>query len=622
MKRGRDGDGDEYVVNTLSFANARAQEILSLSQELSERKSQRLMQSLPYHQQRRQMTFSAKRMPKRMKEQGVRELAAFNITPKPFRHRAFRRRPRYLAANFAKRQRPQEEWLPTHVWHAKRFSTIRLFGLVLPLRPCDRATRAAAKTVLRQCAVYDSTAHRALQLKGERSVLLRLLGRVGSSFATGSVTKGGKSGTAFVRNEQGELVAPVSFLWRSDGSSVLVWVHQSAVEEFRQLLLRQIAASPDLSAVTVVARGFARFDLLGPESFAVLRRVLRPLDSSSRLGTFLAPATRAFVPSRIAFVSRVSDPRFVMAAAALPPTKSSEASDAATLMEFANNGESGGGASCIWDDEQESPPPRQSDIDTRRARVVAQNRGCEVIVLEVPRHEDAGLASPTRPAVGAGYVLVVPTSWALPFWHALHLARARAIGLDDMLRVRHQEMAEPVFPFDFPDTLAGKTFCQENAKRLLDHHLQRPSAKRINHLKIDANLYPFLFPSTMAPIFRGPIASAPTDKDVMIPVKVLLERGKVRFNASLLRPLSGTDDNRQHVSEKNLAGVSTLEEMHELACRGALPSPRANREMVGYVFGGGVSLKRGKGFGFVLFCFVFLWFPLWFYDSQVSEWSR
>ncbi len=64
MKRGRDGDGDEYVVNTASFASARAQEILTLAQEIADRKHQRVMQGLPFHKQRRQMTFSAKRMPK------------------------------------------------------------------------------------------------------------------------------------------------------------------------------------------------------------------------------------------------------------------------------------------------------------------------------------------------------------------------------------------------------------------------------------------------------------------------------------------------------------------------------------------------------------------------------
>ncbi len=109
MKRGREGDGDEYVVNTRSFVNARASEIQVLSQEVADKKQQRIMQQLPFHKQRRQMTFSAKRMPKRVRDAASRELALFNVTPKPFRHRAYRRRPRYLAANFAKRQRPQEQ---------------------------------------------------------------------------------------------------------------------------------------------------------------------------------------------------------------------------------------------------------------------------------------------------------------------------------------------------------------------------------------------------------------------------------------------------------------------------------------------------------------------------------
>jgi hypothetical protein len=123
----------------------------------------------------------------------------------------------------------------------------------------------------------------------------------------------------------------------------------------------------------------------------------------------------------------------------------------------------------------------------------------------------------------------VPSSWATVFWHALHHARARAIGLDDLLRLRHQEMSEPVFPFDFPDTAAGKSFCIENAERLLEHELLRPSAKRLNYLRFDHSSHPFLFPFR-APVYRGPLAAAPRDTDVLVPVRiVLVGRGKVWF---------------------------------------------------------------------------------------------
>jgi ribonuclease P/MRP protein subunit POP1 len=408
MKRGREGDGDEYVVNTRSFVNARASEIQVLSQEVADKKQQRIMQQLPFHKQRRQMTFSAKRMPKRVRDAASRELALFNVTPKPFRHRAYRRRPRYLAANFAKRQRPQEQvwflvllfsfeivkkWLPTHVWHAKRFSSVRLFGLVLPLRPFDRASRAAAKTMLRQCAVYDSSAHRALVLGGVRSrasreSLLRVLSSVGEGWSAGSVARGGKSGATLVYDLDKNLVAPVSFVWRSDSSSVMIWVHKSALEQLRQLLQsvveRELGSSTN---VVVVERDFARFDLLGPESFAVLRRVLRPLDGSSRLARFLAPSSgHSFIPERICFESVVNDPRFVMAAPELPVSLWS-CLPPATLLDWSNNSTEQP-HSCIWGDEQQAGPPRQNDIDTRRAKVPLSNEGCNVLLMQMPRHED------------------------------------------------------------------------------------------------------------------------------------------------------------------------------------------------------------------------------------------
>ncbi len=455
-----------------------------------------------------------------MKDAAARELTAFNITPKPFRHRAFRRRPRFLAANFGRRERPHEAWLATHVWHAKRFSAIRLFGLVLPLRPFDRATRAAAKSLLRQCVVIDASAHSALQLRGLSDKLRALAAQVSREMVRGAFLRGGRSGTALVHGTDGVLIAPVSFLWRSDGSSLLIWVHQSAIEELQQFLKQKISDED----VVITRRALARFDLMGPESFSVLRRVLRPLDGESRLARFLGPVEASFVPERIAFVSRVCDPRLTMTALVSPATKGVNAQ---TLMDFANAGETGKRGSCMWDDEQEPGPPRQNDLDTRRSRTPPANRGCEVLLMHMPQHEDATGFGNGPSCAGAGFSLVVPWSWAVPFWHALFQARARAIGLDDLLRLRHQELGQPVFPFDFPESAAGQQFCVENAKRLLDHQLLRPAAKRVNHLSIEPAFYPFLFP-TIAPIHRGSIATSPSDKDVMIAVRIsMIGRGKV-----------------------------------------------------------------------------------------------
>ena len=260
MKRGR--EGDETVVHSGSFAEARAAEIRALSEELATRRSQRVMQSLPHHLQRRQMTFSARRLPLRLRATGERELAALPTAPKKPRHRAFRRRPRYLQEDTARRQREGAQWLATHQWHAKRFVMIRLFGFVLPKTPTDRGTRAAVRSALRQCAVHDASLERALLLScPSEEGLAAALARLGRGWRSGPLRRGGRSGRLLLHapDRPRETVAPVSFLWRPPAperpaAQLLLWVHAAAAAEVRELLLAVLTQLPG-SAVTEQVRG-------------------------------------------------------------------------------------------------------------------------------------------------------------------------------------------------------------------------------------------------------------------------------------------------------------------------------------------------------------------------------
>jgi hypothetical protein len=83
---------------------------------------------------------------------------------------------------------------------------------------------------------------------------------------------------------------------------------------------------------------------------------------------------------------------------------------------------------------------------------------------------------------------------------------------------------------------------------------------------------------------------------------------KVRFNASLLRPLA--DDDEQQHSVSGPAPASSLRELHQLTVAALqannnppVAAAHANREQVGFAVGGGVSIKRGKVTFLILFRF-------------------
>lgn len=69
-------------------------------------------------------------------------------------------------------------WLPTHIWHAKRFHMTNLWGYRLPRTPTLKSFRPAYRAAARKAIVNDVSYYGNLELTGLRDDLVRLLTRV------------------------------------------------------------------------------------------------------------------------------------------------------------------------------------------------------------------------------------------------------------------------------------------------------------------------------------------------------------------------------------------------------------------------------------------------------------
>ncbi|XP_063968428.1 ribonucleases P/MRP protein subunit POP1-like isoform X2 [Lytechinus pictus] len=84
---------------------------------------------------------------------------------------------------------------------------------------------------------------------------------------------------------------------------------------------------------------------------------------------------------------------------------------------------------------------------------------------------------------GGGWDLVVPRKWGMAFWMGLVYRGARACGLREADKVSlHCSM--PRYPYDFPDSDAGRTIGKCIADDLQQTFLKKPPAKRPNHGKL------------------------------------------------------------------------------------------------------------------------------------------
>lgn len=175
------------------LAAARVTELQSLDQKLASCSSHggRSYQKLPRHMQRRALSTNPKRVPRRMRSRHISESKSQpRVTKRP--RRMYRSRPRDRVEEFTRRQqRPDNTWLETHVWHAKRFHMGRNWGYVLPLRPTQKMYRPILRAVEQRCVMQDRSFLCCVEVRGPRPVLLAGLGRILSSHGYSTVTAQG-----------------------------------------------------------------------------------------------------------------------------------------------------------------------------------------------------------------------------------------------------------------------------------------------------------------------------------------------------------------------------------------------------------------------------------------------
>jgi ribonuclease P/MRP protein subunit POP1 len=79
-------------------------------------------------------------------------------------------------------------WLPTHIWHAKRFHMINIWSHRLPLTPTLKSFRPAYRASRRKCAVHDASYYGVLELDSDVGLERVTAGRyAGERYVSGGV---------------------------------------------------------------------------------------------------------------------------------------------------------------------------------------------------------------------------------------------------------------------------------------------------------------------------------------------------------------------------------------------------------------------------------------------------
>ncbi|XP_020293800.1 ribonucleases P/MRP protein subunit POP1 isoform X2 [Pseudomyrmex gracilis] len=235
-----------HDVPIMQFVSARAREISAMTSSLENPKQTKLIfQKLPVYMRRRVMSHNVKRLPRRLREAHLAQMAKsakgkniISVNKRP--SRKYRRRPHMLLSEYGRRQR-NKVWLETHIWHAKRFHLIDKWGYRIASYSNDKCFRANYRAVEKHCLLQDISYYTCIEIKGEESLLKTTLKThcdpSALTFAAKKYTTGHKEGTLMFFKKNGYPHSPignVDFFWRpkkSDIRTIWIWIHPAFYDD-------------------------------------------------------------------------------------------------------------------------------------------------------------------------------------------------------------------------------------------------------------------------------------------------------------------------------------------------------------------------------------------------------
>ncbi|ORM42101.1 Ribonucleases P/MRP protein subunit POP1 [Babesia sp. Xinjiang] len=276
--------GSLEVVNVKKFLESRCLEIEELLTTLKRSEKQdRIFQRLPFILRRRGTSHNPFRVPKRLRLHLAREMAKSMPKCAKRLRKDVRRRLNRLEEYRSRCKRNQ--WLETHLYHAKRFKMATLWGHRLAYCTAQKCRRRCLRYCKRRCVIHDLSYVRVVSVSGTLPVLRQAFRSV---FADSSLMfqdrllSGEYQSQCYSYSSSGgscRMICPTRFIWivpchsqmtSDEVREIWLFVHPAAIDEFVDTLNN---SSDDLECRVV--KDLCTFEIMGPLAALLLRATLK-----------------------------------------------------------------------------------------------------------------------------------------------------------------------------------------------------------------------------------------------------------------------------------------------------------------------------------------------------------
>lgn len=431
----------------------------------------------------------------------------------------------------------QFRWLETHVWHAKRFHMTAQWNLKIPLHTNAKSGRSTYRFAKEHCILHDASYLRLVELRGTREGITRVvermcdpMGCVGDGIGIGSksFTSGLREGECllydFPNGFPARCLGPARFLWDNcereerEASNVgagaggggdkerprqlWIWIHPGTLDAVLEALNKAVEESTERAKVAVenISGEIVRFSLLGPRSLRVLKSLFDVVpdlttDQASqiwaKMGHMGGKRAAELLPGSVVALT-THDPRLKFPQRIVKEDTKDDKTADTLVKELKQRWPAPAARSKLWDSEHRThlvdSKLKEKQLNDRRGkqplpgtRLEATPEDSRIPVLVIQRSTGSNFP---------GFDLLLPKSWAMPFWKSLVFLDCKPRALNEIKALTF-ESGLHYFPDDFVGNQVQASVAQQVASDKQRRWDRTPIGKRANFEDL-GNPFPFL----------------------------------------------------------------------------------------------------------------------------------
>lgn len=333
-------------------------------------------------------------------------------------------------------------WLPTHVWHAKRFHMVANNGYKIPLKPLQKCYRSTHRNAKHKCVAMETSYNDVLLVKNAEPLEFFLRHTKYTKAVPPSLLEGKRSyvGPLYINDR----LTTLGIVFVNRGK-VMVRVHAQDYDYIFRWLGKSYVLEDCRYAIGSI-------DVIGPSALTELSKILHLVNNNLHWDSVCSLTDHRDIAVGTTYTFDIHDPRLWKQ----PLTKPSPAKESDAAKVIKANTENHVDLSQLFTTHGRSKsyenmlPVKELNKKFREAGSMSNSVSQEVITKS------------SIPVVViktmVGWTVLVPWYWVLPVWIKLvRLPKVHPGGYQQLYQINFENY-RPTYPYDFPWLTAGTKY--------------------------------------------------------------------------------------------------------------------------------------------------------------------